>query len=142
MTPEEQRQAVGIGQETTSGTPVAPMQWVPEKREKPWWAKSEFWNGDELEMGDDGVPLLVTESERRGAERLAIDHAREGKIKALQYVKGHLLMNYCCVPDRCRNTKVPNKKCICSKNRMLMGIVDDINQEMNAVLNQRYLRHL
>lgn len=118
------------------------MQWVPEKREKPWWAESEFWNGDELEMGADGVPLLVAEAQRRGADWLRIDHAREGKIKALQFMKCHLFANYCCTPDFCRNTKTPNKKCRCSKNKMLMKLMEDINYEMHITLNQPRPRSL
>lgn len=112
------------------------MQWVPEKREKPWWAESEFWNGDELELGEDGVPLLVAEAQRRGAERLAIDHVREGKIQALRFIRCHLMANYLCRPDMCRKTMIPNKKCECVEGRMLAQIVQDIDYEMQLTRDQ------
>lgn len=74
--------------------------------------------------------------------KLAVDHARQGKIEALRYMKCHLFANYCCMPDMCRNTKVANKKCRCSKNRMLMKIVEDINYEIHLLMNLPYIRNI
>lgn len=133
MTPEERRQAVGIGQETTSGTPVAPMQWVPEKREKPWWAKSEFWNGDELELGDDGVPLLVAEAERRGAERLALDHEKLGKITAGTYIRASIMMKYVCRVNNCDRVQGIGKACHCPESRVLRRVIMDIDEELELL---------
>ena len=112
-----------------------------------WYEEEEFQETFVTVIGSGpytvpNIPKIVEEAARRGAEQSAIDHAREGKIKALQYMKCHLFTNYCCMPDACRNTKIPNKKCGCSKNRMLSKIIEDINYEMHIVLNQRYLRHL
>lgn len=141
MTSEQRRRELGIGLETTSGKPVIPMQWVPENRDRPWWTKREFWNGDELEMGDDGVPLLVAEAQRRGAERLAIDHVREGKIMAGEYMRRLIMMKYVCRVNNCDRVQGIGKACQCPESRVLRRVIMDIDEELET-LKQPEIKHL
>lgn len=140
MTPEQRRRELGIGSETTGGTPVpikfCPQQFIYRPPESEYWRNRDFWSDDEMTYGDDGRPLLVAEAERRGAERLAVDHKRLGKIEALQFVRCHLMANYLCRPDMCRKTMIPNKKCECVEGRMLAQIVQDIDYEMQLTRDQ------